>query len=174
MELIRKEIQGDEIKPFFNLLVKCGEHMYTQYKLDHWYPYFDEETFVIKMKDKKLYGVYREGIPIATFNVSTQPRDYYFDSLWNFSVENALYLGQLAIEPSLQGMGIGKWCMEQVEIIARELACDAVRFDAIELHPWLKNFYMRLGFSPSNTVKPGNWNLLCFEKRLDSVKRHTS
>jgi len=166
MNLIRKEVHEDEIKLIYNLMVRCGEHMHTQYSLDHWYPYMDEKTFINKIKGKKLYGVYRDGIPIASFNVSTEPRDYYFDSLWNFPAKKALYLGQLATDPALQSRGIGKWCMEQVEMIASELKCTAVRFDAIEMHPWLKNFYMSLGYSPSRFVKPGEWNLLCFEKQL--------
>ena len=69
-------------------------------------------------------------------------------------------------DPILQGRGLGKWCMYQVEKIARNHGSKAVRFDGLNSHPWLKKFYEKLGYLPRGIVKPKQWDLLCFEKIL--------
>lgn len=156
----------DLIIPLHALLTACGRTMYETFKLIHWHPFMDLGKFETLMKDKDLYGVYRNTIAIATFNLSSDPRDYYFDKLWSNPEEKAFYLGQLGIKPHLQGKGIGKWCMHQIERLAYEAGCKAIRFDGLSQHPWLKKFYEKLGYRFCGTVKPGQWELTCFEKVL--------
>lgn len=148
------------------LLAACGESMYKTFGLQHWHPFMDLEKFKTVMEGKELYGVYRDRVAIATFNLSSTPRDYYFDQLWSNPGEKAFYLGQLGIDPLLQRHGIGKWCMHQVERLALEARCKAIRFDGLSKHPWLKRFYEKLDYRICGTVKPAQWELTCFEKVL--------
>ncbi|MDX1901101.1 MAG: GNAT family N-acetyltransferase [Gammaproteobacteria bacterium] len=172
LQLKKVQQTESEIDFYYTLLKRCGVHMYQTLKLEHWYPYMDKETFKNKIKDKQMYGVFKNNLPIATFNLTTQPRDYYSESLWNTPAEKALYFGQFGIDPDYQKGGIGQWCIEQVEEIARQLDCAAVRFDGLLMHPWLKHFYMKLGYQPCGIVKPGKWELLCFDKQLkDKVEK---
>lgn len=146
------------------ILSACGKAMHEKYGLNHWYPFVDIITFQDMMKGKDLYGVYQNEIAVATFNLSTEPRDYYFDKLWSNPREKAVYLGQLATDPNIQGNGIGKWCMNQIVTIAQDMSSKAIRFDALSAHPWLKDFYENLGYLACGTVKPGQFELTCFEK----------
>lgn len=154
------------ILPLHTLLTDCGKTMHETFNLMHWYPFMDLEKFETLMRDKNLYGVYQNTFAIATFNLSSNPRDYYFDKLWSNPGEKAFYLGQLGIQPLLQGQGIGKWCMHQIEGLASEAGCKAIRFDGLTQHPWLKEFYEKLGYRFCGTVKPAQWELSCFEKVL--------
>src|SRR3990167_2390097 len=133
--------------------------MYERFQLEHWHPFMDMETFKKLMESKELYGVYQDGTAIATFNLSLVSRDYYYDELWSNPHEQASYLGQLAIEPCLQGQGLGKWCMYQVEKIAKSNKSKAIRLDAVSAHPMLKAFYKKLGYLPCGIVKPKQWDL---------------
>lgn len=166
MNLVLKKVDKIAITPLHSILVSCGKAMYEQLGLNHWYPFMNIEIFQRLMKTKDLYGIYQNEIAVATFNVSTEPRDYYSKKLWLNSQEKALYLGQLAINPSIQGNGIGKWCMLQVEQIAYDAGINLVRFDALDKHPWLKSFYKKLGYEECAIVKPGEWELTCFEKQI--------
>ena len=168
MELLLKKSTEKEIILLHEILVACGKEMYDRFNLTHWHPFMDLETFKKVMKDKDLYGVYQNQTAIATFNISTQSRDYYHEELWSNPGEKALYLGQLAINPALQKKGIGKWCMQQVERMAFKMGCKAIRFDALDSHPWLKAFYKNLDYSPCGIVTPNKWDLACFEKIINN------
>ena len=66
--------------------------------------------------------------------------------MWADGEHRALYLGGVGVLPSHQGMGIGKWMMEEIERICQELDVQALRFDAIANHSRLLAFYDRLGY----------------------------
>lgn len=168
MDLILKKVKvnDDAIIPLHSILVACGKSMHDKFGLSHWHPFMDINTFQNLMKGKDIYGIYKNDVAIATFNLSTEPRDYYFDELWSNPKEKAVYLGQLATDPNIQGNGIGKWCMQQIVSIAQEMGSKAIRFDALSMHPWLKPFYEKLGYSACGIVKPKQWDLVCFEKLL--------
>lgn len=146
------------------ILIECGKTMYEQFNLSHWYPFMDLETFTNTVKNKKLYSIYHEREIIATFNLSIHARDYYQESFWSNANEKAVYLGQLGIHPNFQNGGIGLWCMKQIEKISLMMHCKAIRFDGVSDHPYLKKFYEKCGYSSCCTVKPGKWELTCFEK----------
>lgn len=166
MQLVLKKVSGNAIIPLHAILSACGKAMHEKIGLSHWHPFMDINTFQDSMKGKDVYGVYQNNVAIATFNLSTEPRDYYFDALWSNPKERAVYLGQLAIDPNIQGNGVGKWCMQQVVSIAQEMGRKAIRFDALSAHPWLETFYKNLGYSICGIVKPARWDLVCFEKIL--------
>lgn len=134
------------IIPLHALLTACGKKMHETFGLMHWHPFMDLKKFETLMRSKDLYGVYQNKSAIATFNLSSNPRDYYFDKLWSNPGEKAFYLGQLGIQPLLQGQGIGKWCMHQIERLAYEAGCKVIRFDGLSQHPWLKEFYEKFGY----------------------------
>jgi GNAT superfamily N-acetyltransferase len=148
------------------LLVECGKTMHEKYNLNHWHPFMDLNRFKNTMQNKNLYAVYEETKIVATFNLNTIARDYYCDEFWSNPAEKAIYLGQLAIHPIYQNSGIGTWCMEQVEQITIEMNCKSIRFDGVSNHPYLKKFYEKLGYTSCCTVKPGQWELTCFEKMI--------
>jgi len=167
MQLIIKEKSDAQIKPIYDLLLKCGKEMYDKYHLSHWHPFMSLEDFQSSMRHKNLFAVYNNDELVATFNLSDEPRDYYHESLWCDPNGKAMYLGHLGIDPTIQRKGIGKWCMHKIENLVIEMGFNVLRFDAVETHPWLKLFYFNLGYIPRGIVKPRDWNLLCFEKSLN-------
>ena len=71
-------------------------------------------------------------------------------------VEGALYLGKLAVEPALQGQGLGRLMVARAEGRAREMRLDRLeletRVELVENH----RFYLGLGFiEVSRSAHPG-------------------
>jgi ribosomal protein S18 acetylase RimI-like enzyme len=71
-------------------------------------------------------------------------------------VDGALYLGKLAVDPALQGRGLGRQMVARAEDRARELGLDRLeletRVELTENH----RFYLRLGFTEvSRSAHPG-------------------
>ena len=157
----------DTIFELYQIIVNCGRSMYEKYGLEHWYPFIDIEIFKKMIEKNDIYGVYQNGVAVATFNLSLEPRDYYYSCLWSNPAQPATYLGHLAVDPTVQGNGLGKWCIYQIEEIAKKNGSKAIRFDGLSIHPWLTLFYQKLGYLPRGILKPRQWDLLCFEKILE-------
>jgi len=165
MQFELKEISLKDIEEVHALLVMCGENMYKKLGLTHWYPYPTLDQFKKNVAAKTLYGVFTNNSAVATFNLTNEPRTYYADNLW-LQKGKALYVGNLGITPHLQGSGLGKWCMAQIEKIGIASNYDLIRFDALKAHPWLKSFYEKLGYIACESVKNNGLELVCFEKNL--------
>lgn len=60
--------------------------------------------------------------------------------------KNTLYFGMLTVEPSLQGSGLGKKILLQIESIARKENKDKIRLTVIPQRKELIEFYERRGY----------------------------
>ncbi|MGB6687896.1 MAG: GNAT family N-acetyltransferase [Terracidiphilus sp.] len=73
------------------------------------------------------------------------------------------YLGMLAVDPALQGRGLGRFMMEAGEDHFRQRGCEGVDITVLNLRTELPPIYHRLGyvetgteeFHPSSPLKPG-------------------
>jgi ribosomal protein S18 acetylase RimI-like enzyme len=73
------------------------------------------------------------------------------------------YIGMLAVEPSLQGLGLGRKMLTSAEEHCRGRGCEHVDIKVLSLRAELVPFYRRLGyaetgteeFHPSRPLKPG-------------------
>jgi ribosomal protein S18 acetylase RimI-like enzyme len=85
------------------------------------------------------------------------------------------YLGMLAVDPALQGRGLGRLMTEAVEEHFRRMGCEAVDLTVLNIRTELPPIYRRLGyietgteeFHPSTPLKPGvKCHCIVMSKRL--------
>lgn len=76
--------------------------------------------------------------------------------------------GQFAVEPSLQGLGIGSMLMEKVEERARETGAQEIALDTAEPAVHLIQYYERRGYRIVDTVRwdVTNYRSVIMSKRL--------
>ncbi len=67
---------------------------------------------------------------------------------------DALYLGMLAVHPTLQGQGLGKRLLEAADACARELEKPCVRMTVIRLRHTLIAWYERHGYRRTGQREP--------------------
>lgn len=164
-------INDDDVHAAVGIMQLCGEHMHRTQKHDHWYPTYDVPTFrgqlvaaaaslhVVTLDWKYL---------VATFTLSQQPRAYYTPGIWHNPDAKAAYLGRLAVLPVMQGRGIGKQVMRQIEQCVRAGGYGALRFDALTENTTLLSFYETLGYTRLRDVhKP--YSVTCFEKTFEPL-----
>ena len=78
----------------------------------------------------------------------------------------ARYLNRLAVDPRHQGLGIGRWCLEQVaEECARDGAT-AVRCDVLQANVPLRRFYERHGYEARGERFHSGWYFAVYERVL--------
>ena len=151
------------------IIVACGLEMYNKYNLTHWYPFASLDKFKERICHADLYGVYNDDNIIATFNVSRTSRSYYKSVKWKKQNAQAVYVGNIAVLPSFQGKGIGSWCMQYIETISSKMGIEVIRFDCVIRHPWLINFYKKIGYEEvGNVTLPEPTGIaMCLEKGID-------
>lgn len=65
-----------------------------------------------------------------------------------------LYLGMFAVNPFLQGGGIGKQLLEAAEEYAKHLNCTSIYMSVISVREDLVNWYQRHGYEKTGETKP--------------------
>jgi ribosomal protein S18 acetylase RimI-like enzyme len=61
------------------------------------------------------------------------------------------YFGMLAVDPKLQGMGLGRRMVQAAEQYCRARGCIAMDLSILSLRTELLPFYKKLGYSPTGT-----------------------
>ncbi len=111
----------------------------------HWSSTVTRRGILHRMRSAKVFLVRRRGRVIVTLAL-TRTKPWAIDSSYFSPVRRALYLVDMAVIPELQGTGIGRGCLAQVEGIARSWPADAVRLDAYDSPAGAGPFYRRCGY----------------------------
>jgi ribosomal protein S18 acetylase RimI-like enzyme len=73
---------------------------------------------------------------------------------------NKIYLGMFAVQPDLQGKGVGKTMLQAADEYAKSRGCSAIYMSVISVRKELIAWYNRQGFLPTGEMKPFNEDAL--------------
>jgi ribosomal protein S18 acetylase RimI-like enzyme len=74
--------------------------------------------------------------------------------------DNKIYLGMFAVQPDLQGKGVGKTMLQAADEYAKSRGCSAIYMSVISVRKELIAWYNRQGFLPTGEMKPFNEDAL--------------
>jgi GNAT superfamily N-acetyltransferase len=81
-------------------------------------------------------------------------------------VRKPLYLRDMAVAPAVQGHGVGRLLLAEVERVARAWSADAIRLDAYDGAAGAGTFYAKYGFKEMGRVVYRGTPLVYFELLL--------
>jgi GNAT superfamily N-acetyltransferase len=81
-------------------------------------------------------------------------------------VRKPLYLRDMAVAPAVQGHGVGRLLLAEVERVARAWPADAIRLDAYDGAAGAGTFYAKYGFKEMGRVVYRGTPLVYFELLL--------
>lgn len=96
------------------------------------------------MTDRVLLARAR-GQAVATLRLATK-KPWAIDLSYFTAVHRALYLHDMAVEPSRQGEGVGRLLVEEAKAQARAWPSQAIRLDAYDAAHGAGAFYAKCGF----------------------------
>ncbi len=161
----------DDIGPLQEIIRLCGEDIGARTGLTFWAPPPPIELMRRHAAEKDVYAI-RDGdeaVATFTFGLSGWPEESA--PLWAAPGDRAAYLSRLAVLPGRQGQGLGRWCLAEVERLAKEQDCRAIRLDAIRAFTPPIALYRRLGYEERGVIQWMNWfgiprELVLLEKML--------
>lgn len=154
-----------DVDPIHALLAAAGERL-AKRGFPNWVPAYPRSRVAENVDDGIVRVVRSDGELVATFTLRPLATHPYHGIEWHDPDAIARYLNRLAVDPRHQGLGIGRWCLEQVaEECARDGAA-AVRCDVLQANVPLRRFYERHGYEERGERFHSGWYFAVYERVL--------
>jgi GNAT superfamily N-acetyltransferase len=126
-----------------------AEHLTRQFGWGHWSSDVTDKSVVRDLKHSRILLARRADRIVGTLHFTT--------------VRRPLYLLDMAVEPSAQRQGVGRYLVERAVDTAREWPADAIRLDAYDSPAGAGGFYTKCGLREVGRVVYRNVPLIYFE-----------
>ena len=116
------------------ILHKCGKDMAAKYNLHHWDNSHVKNWIIIAlcMMKNQIYLVCDNKIPVATFQTRKMAQSYLFQ--------------KLATSPEFAGKGIGTFCLNEIECLAKSENCREIICEVYDRSEHARMFYEHKGY----------------------------
>ena len=166
-----EKVAPDQVDELQEIVRLCGEDMTARWGLTHWMPPPPVEIMRRHAAEKDVYAVRQGGETVATFTFGLSGWPEASRPYWADPDARAAYVARLAVRPDAQGHGLGRWCMDQVERLARERGCASIRLDAVAGFDGPLALYRSLDYEERGVIVWTNWHgvdrtLILMEKPL--------
>lgn len=154
------------LRDIWNVRAACAHDLHNRFGEGHWAQVAPLLHLRRVAEKKHVYAVRRANRTVATFVLSRIGPSFLRPRYFHDPAAPAAFLTALAVLPEYQGHGLGRWCMQQAEAIARQWGCQALRFDAYD-HPagaWA--FYDRGGYQRRAKLDVYGVPLIAYERVL--------
>ncbi len=135
----------------WNIIDRCRSALLDQGILqwDNLYP--TAETVRADIADGRLYLSTSSGINRAVVTLDMKAEPQYSTVLWK-TLEPALIVHRLCVDPTFQGNGFGRQLMDYAESYARQHRYASLRLDAYSGNPRALVLYHRRGYRKAGQV----------------------
>ncbi|OGX85640.1 GNAT family N-acetyltransferase [Hymenobacter glacialis] len=93
-------------------------------------------------------------VPAAAMLLCLGENDELRGSFYAHPNGNKIYLGMLAVAPTGQGQGVGKFLIRAAEEYGRQHGCTTSKMTVISVRPELLAYYERLGYRQTGETEP--------------------
>lgn len=107
----------------------------------------------------------RRGRVVGTLTLQTK-KPWAIEVSYFTPVRKPIYLVDMAVDPRVQGKGIGHALLQQAENVAREMGRDAIRLDAYDAEAGAGGFYAACGYADRGRRVYRATPLVYFERLL--------
>jgi len=133
-----------ELLDVSSILYKCGKDMAAKYDLHHWDNSHIKNWAIVALCILKnnIYLVCHGKMPVATFQTRKINQSYLFQ--------------KLATAPEVAGAGIGTFCINEIERLAKSENCKEIICEVYDKSEHAKTFYEHKGYwvyGETDTVK---------------------
>lgn len=108
---------------------------------------------VLAMNGKRIAGT----MSLGTIKPWAIDRSYFT------KVKRALYLTSMAVDPELQGQGVGRFMLDAARKVALDWPADALRLDAFDAKAGAGGFYATCGFAERGRATYRDAKLIYYE-----------
>lgn len=127
------------------LRVAAANDLTERFGKGFWSSIATEKGVLQAMKQGKVLIATKAGTIVGTLALSTK-KPWAIDASYFTRVKAPIYLTSMAVEPKLQGQGVGREMLVAAEEMARGWPGHAVRLDAFDADAGAGRFYEKCGY----------------------------
>jgi GNAT superfamily N-acetyltransferase len=116
----------------------------ARYGEGHWSRHVSAKQLLIDLGRGRVRVAREHGRIIATLRLFLRPSPAHRQ--WFTHVRRPLFLTHMAVRPDLQGRGLGRRCLADVDRVTRAWPAEAIRLDAYDAAAGAGGFYERCGY----------------------------
>lgn len=141
-----------------DILYKCGKDMAERYDLHHWDNSHVKNWIIVALcaMKNKIYLVYDDKTPVATFQTRKVDRSYLFQ--------------KLATSPEFSGGGVGTFCLQKIEHFAEAENCKEIICEVYDKSEHARAFYEHRGYLVYGEMDTLKYKELRLRKELRETK----
>jgi GNAT superfamily N-acetyltransferase len=134
-----------DAKEIAALRAAAADDLTVRFGKGFWSTNATDKGVLLAMKRGRVVIATRAGTTVGTMTLSTW-KPWAIDKSYFAKAEKPLYLTSMAVEPKLQGQGVGRALLEAAEKAAREWPTQAIRLDAFDANAGAGGFYAKCGY----------------------------
>lgn len=131
----------NDVHALVKLLQSCADEMHAQ-GMSHWLGVYNETSVLNNLTRKSVFKLLADNRIAGCVAINQTPSDYYQDC-WPQAPSADFYITQLAVDPKIQGQGLGQ---ELMQFCLQKTRGYQLQLDAVAHYPALIKFYQQLGF----------------------------
>lgn len=144
-----------------------AQDLTARYGHGHWSSDSTARGVIVDMRHSMVCVARQNDRIVATLRLAMK-KPWAIDKKYFSPCNRPLYLTSMAVEPSLQGRGLGRRCVEEVRRIAEAWPADAIRLDAYDADAGAAGFYRKCGFREVGRVTYRKIPLVYFETPVEA------
>jgi GNAT superfamily N-acetyltransferase len=147
------------------LRTAVAERLTRDYGRGHWSGAVTEKTVQRAIPTADVLVARNGGEIVGTLRLATK-KPWAIDPKYFTKVGRPLYLTDMAVDPALQRVGIGRRLLQEAAAVARSWPADAIRLDSYDAAAGAGPFYAKCGLREVGRVTYRGTPLIYFEMVL--------
>lgn len=152
----------DDAAEIARLRTRVADDLTARYGLGHWSAKVGERGVLHDMSTSRVIIVRRGSAIVGTLRLATK-KPWAIDVTYFTPRRRPIYLTDMAVDPPMQGRGIGRRLLEEARRIVTEWPGDAIRLDAYDAEAGAGGFYSSCGYREVGRVSYKGTPLIYFE-----------
>lgn len=145
MKLSIREAVAAEAQEIAELRVAASRDLTARYGHGFWSSTATSAGVMLGLNKGKILIASRDGVIAGTLTLSTR-QPWAIDTAYFTRAKTPIYLTSMAVDPKLQGQGIGREMLVAAETTARDWPGQSIRLDAFDDKAGAGEFYAKSGY----------------------------
>lgn len=158
----------DDAPAIASLRIAAAADLTKRYGKGHWSSGGTEKGVLYDLKTPLLCVARERKHIVATLRLQTK-KPWAIDTKYFTPATKPIYLTNMAVDPALQGRGIGRASIDAARRIVRDWPADVIRLDAYDADAGAAGFYEKCGFREVGRTSYRNTPLVYMELFVSSL-----
>jgi GNAT superfamily N-acetyltransferase len=139
----------------------------TRYGQGHWSSPVSERSAELALRHSAVVVLFDGPALVGTLRLGAK-KPWAIDRTYFTTVQRAIYLTDMAVDPARQQQGIGRTLIDEAIAIVRAWPAQAIRLDAYDAPAGAGEFYAKCGFAERGRVIYRKVPLVYYERLVTS------